>query len=139
MTEWICLGGPIHGEYRPAGAGPIAVPEGLPARVEYATEQGRTTVVIPPRPAIYYPTAVAMPGWRIKLDAWVEAHVATGTRRFETGAVFPGGLQGVPRPLSDCCRWCYGRALGQLGVCVRDECISAVSWLESMDSFRWTT
>lgn len=142
MTQWLCVSGPIHGEYRPAGRVPIAVTD-PGGKVDYITAHTGTSeaweikvaVAVPPRPAIYYAQRIRLPGWRVTLMAWVEAGAAAGTRELEDGLVFPGGIQGTPMGWSArACRWCYGRPMEGLDVCSRSSCITRYAWLESLDA-----
>jgi hypothetical protein len=155
MSDWLCIGGPLHGQYRPAGDKPIATAQ-THAPVDYAISEAwwdgqrldatsvRVDVAIPPRPVLYYPVRAVMPGWRFPLDIYLEAHLAAGAE-LPAGMVMPGGLQGAPLIAEPACRWCYGRPMDGFPVCSRSRCINnwstieAMATLDSSDIEGWTT
>lgn len=145
LKLWMCVGGPLHGQWRPAGDKPIATHK-TTANADYAIQNvrwngwdispatARITVAIPPRPVLYYPTRVRMAGWCINLTFYVEASIAGGSGQMETGAVIPGGVVGVPMFCERACRWCYGRPMEGMTVCSRSGCIMNVASIESLDT-----
>lgn len=135
MTKmWYCLGGPLHGTYRQAGAAPIY--ERPPtAGAYFYNGTPIPTVVIPHPPVTYFPVAVWLPGWRVPVTMYVEESMAHGAARIPAGTVLPGSIQGAQLGAVRACCWCYRAAIGQMPVCTRDECISAMGWLESIDSY----
>lgn len=132
---WFCLGGPIHGQYRPAGLEMLVPDRHAPA--EYTSAFGRRVVVVPVPPVLYRPTLVAVPGWRIKLSCWVENRVARGRAAIMFAAVLPGSLQHVPREQSPVCRWCYGRPMDEHETCSRARCITMWHAVRSLDTLTW--
>jgi hypothetical protein len=139
VIEWLMIGGPQHGRWRLASSKPYAVPRPGPA--DYAvTHTGdndawevRVAVATLPRPILYYPERVALPGWRVHLWAYVEVGIAAGARNPETGSTLPGCVVGVRREQEVACRWCYGRPMGGMDVCSRTGCISNVWAIEALN------
>lgn len=141
MTKtWYCLGGPLHGTYQPAGSTPIhSARLGAAGRPRYYYNGTPVpTVAVPAPPVTYYPMTVQLPGWRISVTMYMDEAVVYGHQRIPSGTVLPGGIKGAQLGACVACRWCYGPSFGELGVCLRTVCVSAVSWLESIDSWRWT-
>jgi hypothetical protein len=147
MTEWLCVGGPLHGRWRPSGLRPIAA-ERPEAPVNYAVkglwldgalvsnEMIAVSVAVPPRPILYYPARLHITGWRFALPFFLEARLAAGLAPLdrENGMVLPGGIVGMPVMADVACRLCYGRAMNpEVGVCSRVSCITAVAAIESLD------
>lgn len=137
MTDhkWLCLGGPIHGQFREAGMEMLVPDKG--AAVTYASRWSRRTVVIPAAPALYRPTLVALPGWRVKLPVWCEDSIARGRSVPPHGAVLPGSLQAVFGPASWVCRWCYGTSMEGQETCSRAVCITMWNAVRSLDTMTW--
>lgn len=136
MTKmWYCLGGPLHGTYRPAGTAPILVRP--PASLVYYHHNGfpTPTVAIPHPPITYLPVRITLPGWRFTTTAYVDEAMVRGGRPVPVGVVLPGGIQGAQLGSCIACRWCYRPAFGQMAICTRDECISAMAWMETLDSW----
>jgi len=139
MIEWLMIGGPQHGRWRLASSKPYAVR--APGPADYAvTHTGdndawevRVAVATPPRPILYYPERVALPGWHVLLVAYVEAGISAGARNPETGSTLPGCVVGVRREQEVACRWCYGRPMPGMDVCSRTACITAVADVVSLD------
>jgi hypothetical protein len=143
MIEWLMIGGPEHGRWRLASSKPYAVR--VPGPVDYAVrgmhfngkDYGdvtvRVTVATPPRPILYYPERVKLDGWRVKLVAYVEVGIAAGVRVPEIGSVMPGSVVGVRGEQEVACRWCYGRPMPDMDVCSRVACITALSYVASLD------
>lgn len=136
MTKtWYCLGGPLHGTYQPAGSTPIHSAS-LHSRARYFYNGTPVpTVAVPAPPVTYYPLPVYLPGWRVKVTMYVDEALAYGTNPVPNGTVLPGGIQGAQLGACVACRWCYRPAFGQMAICTRDECISAMGWLETLDSW----
>ena len=130
--EWLCLGGPIHGQFRPAGL-ELLVPDRWPL----AGYSSRRAVVIPAPPALYRPTLVALPGWRVKLPVWCEDRIARGKATPAFEAVLPGVLQGVAGEASWACHWCYGRPMEGQETCSRTACITTWHAVKSLDTMTW--
>ena len=137
--EWLLIGGPEHGRWRLASNRPYAVRRSGPQ--DYATtytgDEGRwdvrVAVATPPRPFLYYPTRVMLPGWRVMLTAYVLAGISAGAENPDTGSILPGCVVGVHRDVEVACRWCYGRPMPEMDVCSRVECITAVAAVESLN------
>lgn len=134
MKLWYCLGGPLHGTYRPAGPSPILVRPPSSQASYYYNGTPVPTVVIPHPPVTYYPMRMLLPGWRVQATVYVDESMVAG-RPIPPGAVLPGGVQGDHLVSETACRWCYRPAFGQMAICVRDECISAMAWLETVDAW----
>jgi len=140
MIEWLLIGGPEHGRWRLASAKPYAVR--VPGPADYATTytgdedswEVRVAVATPPRPILYYPERIDLPGWRVLLTAYVEVGIAAGAHAPAVGSVLPGSIAGVPREVELVCRWCYGRPMDGMTVCSRTACISATSAVEALDT-----
>lgn len=139
--EWLLIGGPAHGQWRLASSKPYAVSSG---RADYAV-QGlhwngrdygaatvRATVAIP-RPFLYYPSRVLLPGWRVTITAYVEAGISAGAANPATGSVLPGCIVGAYRKVAVACRWCYGRPMDDMDVCSRSACIANVAAIQFLD------
>jgi hypothetical protein len=134
--EWLCLGGPIHGQYRTAGL-EMLVPDPTSHTVEYASTWGRRTVAIPAAPALYRPTLVALPGWRVKLPVWCEDRIARAVTGVPSATVLPGSLQGVPLFAERACYWCFGRPMDGQATCSRAACITNFYAVRSLDTTTW--
>lgn len=135
--QWLCLGGPIHGQYRPTGLEMVVTePAGS---LSYRTGFGRTnrTVVIPHETILYRPTLMSLPGWRIKLPVWCEDRLARGKCAPDLASVLPGGLHGVPRDAALVCRWCYGAPMAGQDTCSRSQCITAWDAVRALDTMTW--
>lgn len=135
---WLCLAGPLHGQYRPAGLEMIVPDAGPDSTVSYYSGRGwGRTVVVPPPPILYRPTLVSVPGWRVKLPCWVEDRVARGKAAPPVGAVLPGSIQGE-RPIGcKACRWCFGRPMDGQATCSRSRCITDWDAVRSLDTMTW--
>jgi hypothetical protein len=145
MIEWLMIGGPQHGRWRLASSKPYAVRAPGRRDTDYAVQNVRfdgrdiseaivrVTVATPPRPILYYPERVKLDGWRVLLMAYVEAGISAGARKPEPGSILPGSVVGAPRDLEVACRWCYGRPMPDMDVCSRVSCITAVSYVASLD------
>lgn len=137
--EWLLIGGPAHGQWRLASSKPYAVRRPGPA--DYATtytgDEGnwevRVAVATPPRPILYYPSRVLLPGWRVTITAYVEAGISAGAANPATGSILPGCVVGVPRDVEVACRWCYGRPMDDMDVCSRSACIANVAAIQFLD------
>jgi hypothetical protein len=129
IMEWLCIGGPLHGTYRPAGQR-LVVPDPC---------AGWTHVdgmAIPPRPVVYEPTTMESIGWKIDLPIWCEMHIAIWSAPLVAGLVLPGGVVGRAIDAVTACRWCYGRPMEGLNMCSRIECITSVATLMELDTIR---
>jgi hypothetical protein len=134
---WLCLGGPIHGQYRPAGLEMMVPDIGPPTQVTYSSGYGRRTVAVPAAPFLYRPTLVTLAGWRVKLSCWVEDRVARGKAAPPAGAVLPGSVQGERGIGNHVCRWCYGPPMAGQPTCSRVQCITAWDSVRSLDTMTW--
>ena len=134
--EWLCLGGPIHGQYRPAGLEMVVPDPSKPTGYRYSI-LGREAVAIPAEPALYRPTLVSLPGWRIKLPVWCEDRIPRGVTAAAAGNMLPGSVQQLPGDRSRACRWCYGVPLEGLETCSRVQCITAWDAVRSLDTITW--
>jgi hypothetical protein len=136
-AQWLCIGGPLAGQYRPSEGGHLIEPAPL-TRIDYghgihgAERSMRVAVAVPRPPIVYHPVNLQLQGWRVHLAAWMaDDIVRTG---IPNGTVLPGGIQGAPIICEAGCRLCYGRAMNpEVGVCSRISCITAVSAIESLD------
>lgn len=136
---WLCLAGPIHGQYRPAGL-EMLVPDHSKPSVEiryHSAGWGFNVVAVPPPPFLYRPTLISAPGWRIKLPCWVEDRVARGKAAPPAGAVLPGSVQGQRGIGNHVCRWCYGSPMAGQETCSRVQCITAWDAVQSLDTLTW--
>jgi hypothetical protein len=133
--QWLCLGGPIHGEYRPAGQELLIRDPDQPMEIRYWGH--RRSVALPAAPILYRPTLMSLPGWAVKLPVWCEDRLARGRAAPTFGAVLPGGLHGVPRDAAWACRWCYGRPMDGHELCSRIVCITAWAAVQSLDTMTW--
>lgn len=146
LKLWQCIGGPLHGQWRPTGDKPIATQKPANERVvDYAITNvqwdgkdigpavAHVSMAMPPRPVLYYPTRVRLTGWRIDLTFYLKAEVAAGAEDVLTGSVMPGGIVGAPIFYEPACRWCYGRPLPGFDVCSRVACINNVATIASLD------
>jgi hypothetical protein len=137
--EWLLIGGPEHGRWRLASDKPYAVR--VPGPTDYATTytgdedkwEVRVAVATPPRPILYYPERVELPGWNVLITAYVEVGIAAGQARPAAGSVMPGCVLGIPREVEDVCRWCYGRPMDDMDVCSRTSCISNMASVQFLD------
>lgn len=135
-AQWLCLGGPIHGQYRTAGL-ELLVPDPDAVPVEYGSVFGRRRVAVPAPPVLYRPTWMSLPGWTVKLPVWCEDRIARGKAAPVFASVLPGGLHGVPRDAAWACRWCYGRPMDGHETCSRVQCISHWHAVKSLDTLTW--
>jgi hypothetical protein len=133
---WLCLGGPIHGQWRPQGLSLLA-PDPEATQVLYSSVFGRKTVAVPAPPVLYRPTLMSLPGWRIKLPVWCEDRLARGKEQPPFQCVLPGGIQGVPRDAAWACRWCYGRPMEGFEICSRTSCITNWASVAALDTTDW--
>jgi hypothetical protein len=137
VTDWLCIGGPLHSQYRPAGRRPMAVLEPYPKQDYALTHAGteeawavKVAVAIPPRPVIYYAQRVKLPGWTITPMSWMEASLAAGTKKLDRGLAMPGYIEGARLgPHCTTCRWCFGQPMDAVDVCHRSRCIANRAWL----------
>jgi hypothetical protein len=134
--QWLCLGGPIHGQFREPGL-ELLVPNPAAHVVEYASARGRRTVAIPASPALYRPTLVALPGWRVKLPVWCEDRIARAVTGLAHGSLLPGNIQGERQVGDPACRWCYGRPMEGQATCSRAACITNWYAVMSLDTTTW--
>jgi hypothetical protein len=132
---WLCLGGPLHGRWRPP-AEHLTVTEKV-APVEYRSVFGRRTVALPAAAVLYRPTMMCLPGWSVKLPVWAEDRLARGLAAPMFACVLPGGLHGVPRDAAWACRWCYGRPMDGMETCSRAACIRDWHAVRSLDTTTW--
>lgn len=133
--QWLCLGGPIHGQYRPTGLEMLVRDPDEPMEIRYWDR--RRTVAIPAAPALYRPTLMSLPGWRIKLPVWCEDRLARGKCAPIFASVLPGGLHGVPRDAALVCRWCFGAPMAGQDTCSRTQCITAWDAVRALDTMSW--
>lgn len=135
MTEWFVMGGPNHGRWFPAGAGPVEMTR--PVRVECRSRFGRKTATVPGPATVYHPTRMSIPGWVVTLPVWAEVNIATGQSALTFASVLPGGLHCVARDAEPACRWCYGRPMPGHATCSRTRCISDWHAVTSLDTMTW--
>jgi hypothetical protein len=144
MIEWLLIGGPEHGRWRLASAKPYAVfktHEMIDYAVtgmhwngkDYGDATVRVSVATPPRPVLYYPERIELPGWRVRLTAYVEAGISAGAHAPAVGSVLPGSTAGVPREVELVCRWCYGRPMDGMDVCSQVTCITNMVSVAALD------
>lgn len=134
---WFCVGGPLHGKWRPAGL-EMCVPVKLTTTAVYASVFGvKSSVVIPNAQIVYLPTAMRIPGWVVPLPCWAESRIAEGLAAVTFAALLPGGLHHVPRDMAPVCRWCFGRPLEGQETCSRTRCISDWAAVRSLDTITW--
>jgi hypothetical protein len=134
---WLCLGGPINGRYRPAGHHSIVATD-RDRKIDYVSEYGRTIVTIPPRPAVYYPHRVRLPGWTVYLPMYVEARLSAGAEPIAAGAVLPGGVQGMPNDYEPICRWCFRNPIFPgLETCKKSACRANWASVRALDTTTW--
>jgi hypothetical protein len=137
QTEWLCLGGPIHGEWRPVGAELLVADPSARPSFNTGRSWGRT-VVIPAAPILYRPTLMCLPGWTVKLPVWCEDRLARGkVHALPFASVLPGGLHAVPRDAHPACRWCYGIPAQGQQTCHRPACITTWAAVQSLDTMTW--
>jgi hypothetical protein len=132
----MCVGGPLHGQYRPASMRPVVTPAATVPYVVGINHEGMPVTInmAPvPKPILYYPNRIALPGWRFPLHVFVKAEILAGVETLEMGTVMPGGIQGMPYIHEAVCRWCYGRPMTGLPVCSRVACITNWTAVESLD------
>jgi hypothetical protein len=137
MTEWFCLGGPINGQWRPAGRDTIvaAVPSRMP---DYVALDVHILVTIPARPAVYYEHRVRLPGWTVYIPMYVEARLANGLEPIAAGAVLPGGVQGMPNDWEYICRWCFRNpTFPGLETCKKSSCRANWASVKALDTTDW--
>jgi hypothetical protein len=139
QTQWLCLGGPIHGEWRPVGSELlVADPSAQPSITRDPRWSWRPTVVIHAAPILYRPTLMCLPGWRVKLPVWCEDRLARGkVHALPFASVLPGGLHAVPRNAQLVCRWCYGIPVQGKITCHRTACITTWAAVQSLDTMTW--
>ena len=139
IPKWMCVGGPLHGQWRPGGQAliPAVDPE---AKTDYAVshtgnEEGwqiRVAVASPPRPVLYHPRLMETPGWRIGIPLYIDARILGGGR-LPVGLVMPGWLVSTDLDAEVACRWCFGRAMEGMEMCSRISCITNVAAIQSLD------
>jgi hypothetical protein len=133
---WFCVGGPLHGKWRPAGLEMHCV-EPTTTTAVYASVFGRRTVAIPAAPVVYLATTMQVPGWRIPLPIWAETRIAQGLAAVTFAAVLPGGLHHVPREAWLCCRWCFGPVMPGLETCKSPACRANWASVRALDTMDW--
>lgn len=143
MNEWLCMGGPLHGQYRLAGSQWVSV-QAAPVRYLTQTRDGSIiTGQAPDRLVKYLPMRVRTAGFQYSTMVYMVEYVATGNESLEQGMVMPGGVLGQTRHCEVVCRWCYAKPIPTLDTCAKDACILNVSWLHQLqiavatDAERW--
>jgi hypothetical protein len=144
---WLCLGGPLHGTYRPAGKDVVTVPVNGPpvyglaiVRQEaslagVAGEAARVAYASPAKPVLYYPGRMQLPGWRVTPICYLESSLATGHRRWlAPGTVIPGSIVAQPGEFEQVCEWCFGRPMPGLTGCSRVACIVNLAMVRALDT-----
>jgi hypothetical protein len=121
---WVCLGGPLHGQWRAAGHPSIKVPR---PSVPYLSPDGAAgRVALTDDYMTYLPIRVRFPGWRFGTTVYAPDYVVTGHKPLE---VHPAASVWLARERETVCRWCFGRPIPTLDTCSRTTCITNVSWL----------